>query len=122
MIDRAWAESFARDWIEAWNAHDLERVLAHYADDFEMTSPLIVERLGVAGGTLKGKDAVRRYWAQGLASTPGLRFELQSVLVGVSALAILYRSATLRRTVLERIVFDAERRAVRAEALHGPAG
>ena len=40
MIERAWAEEFARDWVESWNSHDLERMLAHYADDFEMTSPL----------------------------------------------------------------------------------
>jgi len=59
MIERSWAEDFARDWIESWNAHDLERILGHYADDFEMTSPLIVQRLGITDGKLKGKDAVR---------------------------------------------------------------
>lgn len=61
MIERAWAEAFARDWIDGWNAHDLERILAHYADDFEMTSPLIVQRMGVPGGKLKGKEAIRAY-------------------------------------------------------------
>jgi hypothetical protein len=25
-IDRKWAEAFAREWIDAWNAHDLERI------------------------------------------------------------------------------------------------
>ena len=119
MIERAWAETFAREWIAAWNAHDLERILAHYADDFEMTSPLIVERMGIPAGTLKGKAAVRSYWAKGLASTPELSFRLVDVAVGVDALAITYESATLRRTVVERIEFDGEGRGVRAEALHG---
>src|ERR1700723_3107179 len=27
------------EWIAAWNAHDLPRILSHYADDFEMSSP-----------------------------------------------------------------------------------
>ena len=27
---------FAAEWIAAWNSHDLERILAHYTDDFEM--------------------------------------------------------------------------------------
>lgn len=27
---------FAHEWIAAWNAHDLERILAHYADDVEL--------------------------------------------------------------------------------------
>ena len=119
MIDRAWAEQFAQDWIEGWNSHDLERILAHYADDFEMTSPLIAARLGVADGKLKGKDAIRRYWEQGLASTPELRFELQEVIVGVNAIAIVYESRTLARTVVEYIAFDECRRGIRAEALHG---
>jgi len=29
--------SHAQEWIAAWNAHDLERILAHYADDVELT-------------------------------------------------------------------------------------
>ena len=34
---------FAEDWIASWNSHDLDRILAHYAQDFEMSSPLIVQ-------------------------------------------------------------------------------
>jgi ketosteroid isomerase-like protein len=120
MIERAWAEEFARDWVESWNSHDLERVLAHYADDFEMTSPLIVERFDIADGKLKGKDAVRRYWAQGLANTPKLRFRLIEVVVGVKSVAMVYESVTLARTVIEYIHFDEQRLGVRAEALHAP--
>ena len=30
------ADQFARAWMEAWNAHDLDRVLAHYEEDFEL--------------------------------------------------------------------------------------
>ena len=90
MTDRNWAEAFAREWVDAWNAHDLERILSHYTDDFEMTSPLIVERMGVPSGRLKGKEAIRRYWGQGLAGTPDLRSELTAVMVGVNSLAIVY--------------------------------
>lgn len=120
MIERNWAEEFARDWIEGWNAHDLERILAHYADDFEMTSPLIVQRFGIADGKLKGKDAVRHYWAQGLANTPELRFRLTDVIVGVNSIAIVYESLPLARTVVEYIQFDERQLGVRAEALYGP--
>lgn len=122
MIDQTWADGFATDWIAGWNSRDLERVLAHYADNFEMTSPLIVERLGVADGTLKGKEAVRRYWAQGLATTPGLRFNLRDVMVGVNSIGLVYKSVTLSRTVIERIEFNENRLGVRAEAFHGTVG
>ena len=53
VIQIEWAREFAREWIAAWNDGDLERILAHYADDFEMTSPLIIERMGVASGMLR---------------------------------------------------------------------
>ena len=33
MIDIESATAFATEWIDAWNAGDMERVLAHYADD-----------------------------------------------------------------------------------------
>ncbi len=50
---------FRQGMVAAWNAHDLDRIFSHYADDFEMRSPLIVERMGISSGTLKGKDAIR---------------------------------------------------------------
>ena len=55
MIDQQWAQAFAKDWIASWNAHDMDRILSHYTDDFEMSSPLIVERLGLPEGKLRGK-------------------------------------------------------------------
>jgi ketosteroid isomerase-like protein len=30
MIDAAFAQRFAADWIAAWNRHDLDAILAHY--------------------------------------------------------------------------------------------
>jgi ketosteroid isomerase-like protein len=118
MIDIDWAKAFATEWIDAWNAGDLERVLAHYADDFEMTSPYIVERMGIVSGTLKGKEAIRSYWAQGLSVRPPLRFELLDVFAGVNSLAIYYRSVTRGRLVMERVEFDPQRRVIRGEALY----
>lgn len=59
MITKEEANHFAREWIEAWNSHDLERVLSHYTDDFEMSSPFIVGFTGEPLGTLRGKESVR---------------------------------------------------------------
>ena len=42
MIPQSFANQFATEWIAAWNAHDLDRVLSHYEDDFEMSSPIVV--------------------------------------------------------------------------------
>jgi hypothetical protein len=119
MLDRTWAEEFAHEWIAAWNSHDLDRVLAHYSDDFQMTSPLIAQWLGVADGKLQGKEAIRRYWAQGLEKVPQLQFKLLDVVVGVNSLGIVFESVGLPRTVLEFMQLDEKKLCVRSEALHG---
>jgi len=92
-MDNAFAQQFAKEWIEAWNSHDLERVLAHYADDFEMNSPYVVQIAGEPSGRLKGKAAVGAYWAKALAMLPDLHFELISTLVGVNSITLYYKGA-----------------------------
>jgi ketosteroid isomerase-like protein len=32
MITEEQAQQFATNWIDAWNAHDLERVQCHYTE------------------------------------------------------------------------------------------
>ncbi len=49
-MDKAFAEHFATEWIESWNAHDLSRVLSHYAEEFEMSSPVIIQVTGDSSG------------------------------------------------------------------------
>lgn len=105
MIEREWAERFAREWIEAWNSHDLERIFSHYTEGFEMSSPLIVERMNEPSGTLKGKAGVRPYWEDGLARTPPLRFELLDVLVGANSITLSYRNQS-GRCAAEVLVFN----------------
>ena len=92
-LDREFAEHFARDWIAAWNAHDLARVLAHYSDDFEMSSPVIIRVAGEPSGTLRGKDKVGAYWARALAQNPTLHFELVHTLIGVDSITLYYHGA-----------------------------
>lgn len=113
------AAAFAADWIAAWNAHDLDRILSHYVEDFEMISPVIVERVGERSGRLRGKDAVGAYWATGLRAQPPLRFELIDVFPGVRSIVLHYRSVG-RRVVFEVLEFDDAGRVVRGRAHYGP--
>ena len=32
--------AFEHEWIEAWNAHDIDRILLHYRDDVRFVSPI----------------------------------------------------------------------------------
>ena len=91
MITHEFAVHFADEWIAAWNAHDLERILSHYSEDFEMSSPIIVKLMGEPSGMLRGRSNIRNYWARALAQNPGLHFELVSVYAGAGSVTITYR-------------------------------
>ncbi|MFD2080526.1 conserved hypothetical protein [Actinopolymorpha cephalotaxi] len=85
------ARAFADRWVRAWNAHDLDTLLEHFADDVVFTSPVAARLLG-GDGIIRGKEALRAYWTEGLARIPDLRFEVLGVYVGVGTLVINYRN------------------------------
>lgn len=114
------ARAFAEGWIDAWNAHDLDAVLAHFSDDFEFSSPLVIQVAGEPTGTLKGKAAVQAYWRAALACVPTLHFDLVDVLAGVDCLTILYRGH--RGLTAELFELDANGRVVRGRALYPRTG
>jgi len=114
MIDKAFADRFATDWIDSWNKHDLVRILSHYADDFEMSSPVIVKLVGEPSGTLKGKEAVGAYWAKALQLFPDLHFELVATLVGVNSITLYYNG--VRGPSAEVFHFNPEGKVSRAYA------
>lgn len=106
-LTQAFADAFARDWVDGWNSHDIERILAHYSADFEMRSPLIAQRGFAANGRLQGKEAVRAYWAPAVAPGSALHFELLQAFVSVDSIAIHYRSnGSGGRTVVEVLQFN----------------
>lgn len=90
MILESEARQFAEKWIEAWNSHELEAILSHYAPNIVLISPAAAQLLGQPSGTVTGKDALRRYFEHGLRAYPNLRFELLEVLRGVSSLVLYY--------------------------------
>lgn len=83
------AREFAREWIEAWNSHNLERILAHYDDEVLLSSPVALARFG-GDGTLHGKAALRDYFSRGLEAYPDLRFDLIETLWGTETVVVCY--------------------------------
>jgi steroid delta-isomerase-like uncharacterized protein len=63
---RAWATRF----VDAWNSHDPEQLLALATEDVVWEDPFIV------GGTLRGKAALRDWLTSLWRATPDLRFEV----------------------------------------------
>jgi len=115
MISTEQAQAYAREWVDSWNSHDLDRIMSHYAADFQMTSPFIVKLMNEPTGTIKGKEYVRAYWAKALERMPDLHFELIEVLASVDSI-IIYYHAVLGKRAAEVLFFDGEGKVVRAVA------
>ncbi len=88
MID---PKPFAERWLKAWNAHDLDAVLALFHDDVVFTSPLAMKIVPESDGVLRGKPALRAYWSAALAQLADLRFELTSLFAEVDSMLIGFR-------------------------------
>jgi hypothetical protein len=97
----------AQEWIAAWNAHDLERILAHYAADVELVSPIVTQLTGQSDGSVRGKTALRDYFARGLQAYPELRFDFIRLYSGVRSCVVEYYSINGMRTA-ELMEFDAQ--------------
>jgi len=91
-MDANFAKQFATGWINAWNKADLPGVLAHYTEDFEMSSPYIRTVYGEPSGALAGKERIRAYWQMMLSNFGVPQLELIDVFVGAGSIAIEYRN------------------------------
>jgi hypothetical protein len=88
-LQTSFARAFAQEWVDAWNSHDLERILAHYDDEVMLTSPVAMKLLN-GDGTVWGKAALREYFLRGLQAYPDLRFDLIDALWGTETIVIYY--------------------------------
>jgi hypothetical protein len=79
------------NWIEAWNSHDLNRILSHYADGIEFTVQTAVTRWNKPDGVLKGKEELKKHFEKGLELAPKLHFELEKIFWAPNGYAVLYR-------------------------------
>ena len=74
-IKQAFTDKFSHNWVQAWNSHDLNKIMTHYTDDFEMSSPVIRKIMNIKSGKIKGKIEVRTYWEKALSINPDFHFE-----------------------------------------------
>ena len=86
------AIGLAQSWITAWNRHDLDAIVQHYAPDVKFASPFVQALAGETSGTIYGREALKAYFQNGLQAYPHLRFELIRILLGIDSMLLYYRS------------------------------
>jgi SnoaL-like domain len=110
-------QALAAEWIESWNRHDLEHIMAHYADDVVFEASTVVKRWNRPDGQLHGSQELREHFRRGLELAPTLHFELEAVLTAPSGYAALYHRDNGNR-VLDVVELNAANKASRVKAYY----
>lgn len=117
------ARAFAARWYAAWNAGDLDAIMASYADEIEHSSPFIARFNGSDVSTLRGIDAVRAYFDRALTTNPTpagvTRFQPLHVAAGHDSVILAYRRMS-GELAMEMFVLNAAGRIVRSISHYGP--
>lgn len=112
------AEAFATSWYGAWNTHDLDAIMSHYAPGIEHSSPFIKKYNGTDDVALRGIAAVREYFGRALVRNPTLRFDPLHVTVGLESVILVYRRMT-GDLAAEVFFFDNAGKVVRSVSHYG---
>lgn len=67
----------AKAWLEAFNGRDLDRLVALYAEEAVHTSPKLRVRDPASNGEIRGRSALRVWWADAMTRLPNLVYELR---------------------------------------------
>ena len=90
MLREDQARELADHWVEAWNSHDLDRIMSHYEDDVVLVSPVAAKMLGDPSGKVAGKTALKSYFKRALEVYPNLSFQLVDVMWGLESVVLYY--------------------------------
>ena len=71
--------SIAHLWFEAFNAHNLEKLLSLYDDEAQHYSPKLKIRQPETKGLVTGKDALRSWWKDSFDRLPTLHYKVTSL-------------------------------------------
>jgi hypothetical protein len=71
--------SIAMLWFEAFNAHNLEKLLSLYDDEAEHFSPKLKVRHPETNGLVTGKDSLRSWWKDAFDRLPSLHYKVTSL-------------------------------------------
>lgn len=91
MIDRDSAWEFAHEWLHAWNKHDVDLIMKHYADSIEFCSPVVQKVLGDPRGVVTGIDNLRDYFSKQLKKFSTLHFQLLDVFTSPQSIVLYYK-------------------------------
>jgi len=117
VMDRDAAGRFVGEWQRNWCKVDIDAVVAHFAEDAEMRSPLALKL--TESPVVKGAENIRRYWQQayGHIESADLKILSWSWDSAISRLTVWWQLGEARAS--EFMDFDQAGRVMRSEAFYG---
>ena len=114
---RAAAGRFVAAWCANWCKVDIDAVVAHFADNAEMRSPLAIKLTG--SPVVAGAENIRAYWqkAYGAIESADLKILNWSWDEAIARLTVWWQLGDVRAS--EFMDFDSAGRVVRSEAFYG---
>ena len=113
--------SIAHLWFEAFNAHNLEKLLSLYDDEAEHFSPKLKIRHPETQGLVTGKDALRTWWQDAFDRLPSLHYRVTSLTANTDRVFMEYvRTVTDEPEMLVAEVLEIkENRIIASRVYHG---
>ena len=71
--------SISHNWFEAFNSHNLDKLLSLYDDEAEHYSPKLKIRHPETNGLVVGKEALRIWWKDAFDRLPTLHYKVTSL-------------------------------------------
>lgn len=71
--------SIAHAWFEAFNSHNLEKLLSLYDEDAEHYSPKLKIKHPETNGLIKGKNELNTWWQEAFNNLPTLHYKVTSL-------------------------------------------
>ena len=74
-------KSVALNWTNAFNEHDLQKLLELYSEDAIHFSPKLKVKEPGTNGWIKGKPALKHWWADAFKRLPSLHYQLENLII-----------------------------------------
>ena len=91
-------EKIAHRWIDAFNQHDLEKLLNLYSENARHYSPKLKSRHPATNGWIEGKPTLKTWWADAFERLPTLQYHLQNLRVNNQQVLMEYERSVEHET------------------------
>ena len=112
-------QQIAIRWFEAFNAKNLENLVALYDDDASHYSPKLKTRQPETKGFIEGKEALRNWWQEAFTTLPSLYYKVTSLTANENRVFMEYiRQVENEEDILVAEVLDIKEEKIMASRVY----